>query len=204
MSTFIVFGDSIAYGAWDSEGGWVQRLRRFLDSADSGDIVYNLGISGDTAGGVLERMNAEAAGRIDSEYSTLIIVAVGINDSYLLNGEPHVEESVFEQNLKGIIETAKSLGSDVAFLGLMPVDESATCPTQWNHSVSYYNNRIEEYDAIIRNLCEETGTPFIPLFDEWMEKDYSKFLEDGVHPNSEGHERIFEKVSSFLAERNLH
>lgn len=95
-------------------------------------------------------------------------------------------------------------GSDVAFLGLTPVDESATCPTQWNPSVSYYNNRIEEYDAIIRNLCEETGTPFIPLFDEWMEKDYSKFLEDGLHPNSEGHERIFEKVSSFLAERNLH
>jgi lysophospholipase L1-like esterase len=29
----LVFGDSIAQGYWDSEGGWVERLRKANDSA---------------------------------------------------------------------------------------------------------------------------------------------------------------------------
>jgi len=28
MVNILVFGDSITYGAWDEEGGWVQRLRK--------------------------------------------------------------------------------------------------------------------------------------------------------------------------------
>ena len=47
----IVFGDSIAYGAWDKEGGWVQRLRKILDvktlsNPDQFYLVYNLSIDG--------------------------------------------------------------------------------------------------------------------------------------------------------------
>jgi hypothetical protein len=41
----LVFGDSIAYGDYDKEGGWVIRLRKFLDERQLDSYeTYNLGI----------------------------------------------------------------------------------------------------------------------------------------------------------------
>ena len=46
----LVFGDSIAYGKWDEQGGWVQRLRKYIDKKynlidePKSWLVYNLGI----------------------------------------------------------------------------------------------------------------------------------------------------------------
>ena len=37
MGRILIFGDSITYGAWDKEGGWVQRLRKFLDERNLTD-----------------------------------------------------------------------------------------------------------------------------------------------------------------------
>ena len=37
MTCLLVFGDSITYGAWDLEGGWVQRLRSFIDKKNLTD-----------------------------------------------------------------------------------------------------------------------------------------------------------------------
>ncbi len=69
MAGILVFGDSISYGAWDIEGGWVSRLRKFLDkknlSEENFDCkVYNLGISGDNSSGVLNRFEFETRQRI--------------------------------------------------------------------------------------------------------------------------------------------
>ncbi len=52
MGKFLVFGDSIAYGKWDSKGGWVARLRDYIDEKynlnKTGNVqVYNLGIPGE-------------------------------------------------------------------------------------------------------------------------------------------------------------
>ena len=51
MVQILIFGDSIAWGAWDKEGGWVQRLRKLIDEKNLSDpefycLVYNLGVSG--------------------------------------------------------------------------------------------------------------------------------------------------------------
>jgi lysophospholipase L1-like esterase len=46
----LVFGDSIAQGFWDSEGGWVERLRKHYNSLALEDLksnqqpeIFNLG-----------------------------------------------------------------------------------------------------------------------------------------------------------------
>ena len=41
MQKIFIFGDSIAYGAWDPAGGWVERLRQWLFMTTRGE--YNLG-----------------------------------------------------------------------------------------------------------------------------------------------------------------
>lgn len=59
VMNILVFGDSIALGLWDENGGWVGRLTEFLIKRSiAADLeenfeVYNLGISGDTTEGLL-------------------------------------------------------------------------------------------------------------------------------------------------------
>jgi len=36
-----------------------------------------------------------------------------------------------------------------------------------------------------------------------MKIDYKKFLEDGVHPNSEGHQLIYSMVKDFLVKNSV-
>ena len=87
------FGDSITYGKWDAEHcGWVQRLRRFLDKnweIYGDNLVYNLGVSGDTTKNLLTRFEFEIEQRLKEEKEeVLIIFYIGINDSlFFLKGK---------------------------------------------------------------------------------------------------------------------
>ncbi len=47
----LIFGDSIAHGVWDREGGWAQRLRRFLDEKKFPIPLFNLSITTETTEG---------------------------------------------------------------------------------------------------------------------------------------------------------
>ena len=38
MQKIFIFGDSIAYGAWDPVGGWVERLRQWLFVTTQGRV----------------------------------------------------------------------------------------------------------------------------------------------------------------------
>ncbi|HMI09590.1 MAG TPA: hypothetical protein VK497_04335 [Candidatus Saccharimonadales bacterium] len=61
----LVFGDSIAYESWDTEGGWVERIKRdaHLQTIQSEGMnkrqVINLGIGGNTSTGILKRLQNE-------------------------------------------------------------------------------------------------------------------------------------------------
>ena len=64
MTTVLVYGDSTVQGFWDTEGGWVQRLRsyldkKFLNNPDCYYPLFNLGVSGDTSKDLLERFQGE-------------------------------------------------------------------------------------------------------------------------------------------------
>ncbi|MEA1963419.1 MAG: hypothetical protein U9M94_04270 [Patescibacteria group bacterium] len=41
--------------------------------------------------------------------------------------------------------------------------------------------------------------PFIEMFDLLNDED----LEDGLHPNSDGHEKMFKRVRDFLIENKI-
>lgn len=182
-----IFGDSIAWGASDYEkGGWVERLKAyFLEQTD--DVsVYNLGISGDTAAGVLARFEREAKTRI----ADIIVFAVGINDS-----QDHEATKEFEKNISELVERAKRITKRVTFVGLTKVDESKVNPIPWAPDFSYRNDRVKAYDGIIRSVCEKEKVQSIEMFDVLDASD----LDDGVHPNSEGHRKMFERIKKEIA-----
>ncbi|MFH1864201.1 MAG: GDSL-type esterase/lipase family protein [bacterium] len=187
-----IFGDSIVWGACDYEkGGWVERLKSYLMQNKEDVDVYNLGVSGNNTQDLLKRFDAEIAAR-KSETADVIIIAVGINDAqYIKTREnPRVNLKEFEENMSVLLGKAREITKRVIFVGLTSVDESKVMPIPWDETKYYENGIIQKYDAVVDEVCQKQGVPFISLFDVLNDQD----LEDGLHPNSSGHKKIFDKV----------
>lgn len=201
----LVFGDSIAYGLKDKKGGWVSRLRSWIDKKyreedDFEGQIYNLGISGDTTAGVLSRFKTEAKARLCSEGKTIIIFAIGVNDSEYFNSEDRMlcKPNEFEENIKKLIKRATGLADRVLFLGLLPVDESRVDPIPWAPERSYKDSNIKRFNGIIAEVCAEQNIDFVGIYDRFKRMEYKKLLEDGVHPTSKAHKRIYRIVREEL------
>jgi lysophospholipase L1-like esterase len=203
MTQFLVFGDSIAYGAWDESGGWVQRLRTFIERKYPREhVIYNMGISGDTSEFLLERLESETKRRSDFGDSILIF-SIGANDSAIMVDKLWVDEKIFANNIKKIIEVSRKLSKSTFFVEAVPMDESKTHPVPWDKRVTYTNENIKKYNDILRSVCKQEGVNLIPLFDEFSKANYKKLLADGAHPNSEGHEKIFKIVRDYLIKNKI-
>lgn len=184
-----IFGDSITWGAYDPVGGgWATRLRNYFEGSDYDTDIYNLGVSGDTTDDLINRFEPEVKAR----HPQLIVIAIGINDSVLVHSkdERRVPVNRFKQNLELLISTAKKYVEDIVFIGLTSIDESLTRPKLRNKDKSLDEKTIKEYNQVIKELCLENNLKFITL-QEIIEKED---LEDGLHPNSQGHQKIFERI----------
>lgn len=213
MSQILVFGTSNTYGCWDAEGGWVARLRKYLDEQTiaselrymSYSIVYNLGITGDTTTGILERLEQEIQPRLDPDEETVIIFHVGINDAQYINSEKRtlVPADIFIKNCKTLIEKARDYTKHIFCLGLSPVDDTLVDPIPWQQDRSYKSEYVSQYDTSLQTLCKEENIPFIDTLTILHQAGGTNLLADGVHPTSEGHKIIFEAVKRVLEEKRI-
>jgi len=202
MKIILIFGDSITYGAWDKEGGWVARLRKFINKKSSEYLIYNLGISGDTAENLLKRFESETEQRVEGE-EDIFIFAIGLNDSQFIHSKKNTRFSLqeFKNNIQKIISLAKKSSPKIIFLGLTPVDEKKTVP--WSEDKSYKNEYIQKFNEIIKTICNENNAYFIEIFERLIKINYKKLLDDGAHPNSKGHEKIFKSVKDSLIKNKI-
>jgi lysophospholipase L1-like esterase len=207
MITFLVFGDSIAWGAYDSKpGGWVARLNDFLKKERKLQFeLHNLSVDGDVTRNLLKRFYSEAKSKIKEGSETVIIFALGINDSYFIKmrNDFITPPGEFKKNIENLIALAGKFYSKVIFVGLTPVDELKETPIPWNPDLSYRNDNIKKYDDIIRETCKEGKVEFIEIFDGWMNSGYKDLLKDGLHPNENGHKKLFEDVKYFLISKGI-
>lgn len=193
-----IFGDSITEGHCDyEEGGWANRLKKYLENKDSDNSVYNLGIDSDTTDNLLERFDAEARTRKPE----IIIFAIGINDSIYVKSknENYVPIKNFIENLESLLQKASVFAKRAVFIGITKVDENKTAPTPWNTDFLYKNKDIQEYNRAIKSSCEKNNLPFIEMYDLLNKED----LEDGLHPNLAGHEKMFQRVKDFLVKNKI-
>lgn len=191
--TICLFGDSITWGAWDPEkGGWGTRLRSYFETNDKEVELYNCGVSGDTTEDLLKRIDVECLAREPQ----IIIFAIGINDSRYNNTKDNVQILLdkFQNNISVLLEKAKKHSDKIVCLGLTSVNESKTAPCQWNPTKFYTNDLIKKYDAKIKEVCHTASVFFLEMNDLLENSD----LEDGLHPNSRGHEKMFLRVKEFL------
>jgi lysophospholipase L1-like esterase len=196
IETIVVFGDSVSWGAWDTEkGGWVGRLWFFVAKRKEDYVqIYNQSIDGGTTETILERFEKEAGVR-DAD---ALIFQTGGNDA-AYQGEPNnflVPPEKFRENLEEIIGRAKKITDNIVFLDLKNCDESKTMPVPWA-DIYYTNENIQKYNRIMEDVCLKNDVLFLDLGLIGNED-----FDDGLHPNAEGHRKIFEQVKNFLAEKN--
>lgn len=190
-----IFGDSIAWGAWDIEkGGWVNRLWFHVAKRDKDYVeIYNQSISGGTTETILKRFENEAKIR----GADAIIFQTGGNDaSYGKPGNFMVPPERFRNNLEEIIKRAKKITDKIVFMDLKNCDESKTTPVPWI-PIYYTNENIEKYSKIMEDVCNENSVSFLDV-GLLNNEDF----DDGLHPNAEGHRKIYEKVKDFLIKNN--
>ncbi|MCL4404404.1 MAG: GDSL-type esterase/lipase family protein [Candidatus Marsarchaeota archaeon] len=205
MNVILCFGDSITFGR-GHDGGWCGHLKRWFEGLEKGNVVYNLGIKGDTSAGLLKRFGTEARARIkpsskDDKYTLLI--AIGTNDSKYSDSTGNkvlTTEARFERNISSLVKKAKAFGQKIAFIGLPPVDNSKPFVPSTNGTV-FNNERVTKFNNIIRDCCSKEHIPFLNINN--IAKKNNIQLEDGRHPNANGYLVMFREIRKFLEENSL-
>ncbi|MDO8591584.1 MAG: GDSL-type esterase/lipase family protein [bacterium] len=205
----LIFGDSITQGFWDTEGGWVTRLRKHYDEmqAKTGKFytkpeVFNLGISGDITKDVLNRLDVETKARKWPGEKLSFIFSMGANDTVYRGEEFESTPKKYRQELEQICRIASQYSDWILFLGLTPVVDERVQPMKWSSTGKCYSNdRIWEFEKELRDFCAENHVAHLPLFEILKEKQATtELMPDGAHPNNEGHELIFKLVQPALDE----
>lgn len=206
-ANIFVFGDSIALGGWDEEGGWVSRLQRELNTQmiQSGFLIdiplTNLGVDGDDTTGVLARFKDELERRLGQE-QTIIVFAIGINDSQISpkTGKFRTPPELFTQNIHDLINKARSYTDKIFFVGLTPVEDKKVDPIPWLPEMSYRDGCVQQFNNILKSVCSDERIPFFDVYPKFKKRNVSDLLIDGLHPNGKGHKIIFDMVLSHLGD----
>lgn len=187
-----VWGASTVWGAGDKEyGGWVNRLRNYhYNEGNQSLAFYNMGISADTSKSLARRIKQEAKERKPK----ISLISIGNNDCQRIDDKPKVPIAEYEKNLAEIIN--KSGKTKIGFIGLTKVIESQM---PWKEDKFYHNKDIVMYDKSMQRISSAKRIPYLKLYNILEDSDFI----DAIHPNAQGHEKIFQKVKDFMIKNNL-
>ena len=204
----LVFGDSIAQGFFDTEGGWVNYLRKHYDEilVRNHDLnqptIFNLAVSGDFTHSVLARFENEVKARIWPGEEFAFIFAVGTNDTLYRERDNDSEPDIYNDQLSKLLSLAKNYSHKIMFIGLFPVVDKLLQPAPFSETgKSYSTERIKLFDITLKNFCAQNNVACVDLWKEFTEQNnLESLLFDGLHPNGEGHELIYQIVKPKLQE----
>lgn len=171
----IVFlGNSLtaAYGL-EPEQGFVALLEKKMWAAGYAVQVLNAGISGETTGGALWRMEYILEKPLD-----ILVLELGVNDAFY--GE---DIAVIKKNLQEMIDLTRDAYPDVRILllGIRPPEELPFADPQ-----AVYE--------LYQELAGENNLALTPDLIEKVRKRPRQYLFDDIHPNAEGHRLLAETV----------
>ena len=199
----VVFWDSISEWFWDYENGWwVNRLKiDYWKKYWYEKIVMNYGISAYTSENLVNCFDsffsAVSKREPGKEKESIVVFAIGINDSseVISTWDKRVSIDRFRENIQTLINKCQSevLIRNVVCVWNINVNESVINNSE-DGEHHFYNKDIQEYNSVLKKLAEKTTCSYIDLF--WlMENDD---LEDGLHPNANGHKKICEVIKRYL------
>lgn len=168
----VALGDSLTAGFMlPATESFPAQLQRALTAKGHNVEVVNAGISGDTTGSGLARLEWAIGESTDA-----VILELGANDA--LRG---IEPAKARANLSAILARLEARGLPVLIAGMR-------APNNWGEAY------VREFDAIFPELAEAGGHLLYPFFLDGVATDPKLNLGDGLHPNSEGIARIVDKM----------
>ena len=172
----VAFGDSLTAGyELPATAAFPAVLERRLRKDGFSVEIANAGVSGDTAGGGLARLDWSVPDGTD-----LVIVELGAND--MLRGAPPADA---RKALVEIVDRLKARRIDVVIAGMRSI-------ANWGDAYA------KEFEAIYPDLAKRAGTSLYPFFLDGVSGDRALTLPDGLHPNVAGVEKIVDGFAPFL------
>ncbi len=164
----VAFGDSLTAGyGVKLEESYPAQLEKELKKENISIEVINMGVSGETTTGGLERVDF-----VLSQKPDLVLIGLGANDM-LRATSPELVKS----NLEKIILAFKDKNIPVILLGM---------EAQISNSFAYK----KKFDVIYKDLAKKYDVALVPIFLENVVLVKSLNIDDGIHPNKQGYEKI--------------
>jgi acyl-CoA thioesterase-1 len=159
-SRVLAFGDSVTFGTGASPGeDWPTLLAGL-----SGWQITNSGIPGDAA----EAGKTRIRGLLDEHTPALVIIEIGGND--FLRRRP---ASAVKQDVKFLINAAKSAGAQVVLIGVPELSVLAVVAGKLGDAPIYQELGKEEVVPVISNV-----------FSDALSRP--ELCADKIHPNAQG------------------
>lgn len=198
MTHIICFGDSITRGENDNEkGGWTDRLKAycmelFLKNKKDEICVFNMGIGGETTEGLIKRFVNEFDTRLLKDGNNIVTLAYGANDIASLNGKNAVSIEKFRDNLNLCIDHALKHNATVYLINILPVIEDD------NNTKKRSLKDILRYNDALLLIAQKQNINLIDVHSKFDITKENLLTYDGVHPNAEGHEKIFNIIKESI------
>ena len=184
MTTLYCIGDSLTYGP----GIRVSRKWTSLVTAEHLQVV-NLGVCGDTATGMLARLQPllqENVYRLAPQERPMVLVMGGSNDLFFCGSDLTARSAV-----SAMVHQLSSAGyRPIIGIPLPICPEDA--PQKWSALADF--NRcallLEEYCRWLKTFASAFEIPFVDFRRAFTNPDSTPRRElflDGLHPNTEGH-----------------
>ncbi len=192
MKKIVCLGDSLTEGAdLEKSCTWTALVENAV-----GIEVFNQGIGGDCTGGMLSRF---CPGVLPLEPDVVIILG-GTNDLW------------WDLRVNTILANVFSIACQARYHGVAPVVglpppifKEAAQRRDFAPPMGGYDACLEKLSSLIKALeraAEENEVPILdfyhPFFNEEGEVAGEFFLDDGLHPNKEGHRLMAIKIVAFL------
>jgi acyl-CoA thioesterase-1 len=178
------FGDSLMAGYGLNPGeSFPEKLEKALRARGHDVVIANAGVSGDTTSSGLSRLDWSMPDGTD-----MVLLELGAND--MLRGVP---PEITEKNLDEMISRLKARNIAVLLAGMRAAP---------NLGPDY----AAAFDGIYSRLAEKHGVPLYQFFLDGVAADRGFLLEDGMHPNAAGIDRMVERflpaVEKLIAEQS--
>ena len=189
MKKLICLGDSLTFGLRVPQSQTWPRLVQ-----ETGVEVVSLGICGDTTGGMLARLQTVL--REQGRSAAVVLIMGGSNDIFYSGTDVGARS-----NIGAMVHQVIAAGlTPVVGIPLPIVPEDA--PKDWEPVANFYEaaKLLDTYCQWLKTYCKAFGIPTVDFRADFIDsqgKVRRELFCDGLHPNTQGHRLMAQKLLTF-------
>ncbi len=189
MKTLICLGDSLTFGLRVPHSQTWPRLV----AAQTGMEVKNRGISGDTTGGMLARLQ-NLSHTVDQGEMPVLLILGGSNDIFYAGTDAGARA-----NLGAIVHQAMAAHMLPVVGTPLPIcPEDA--PQAWADLADFSKaaQQLEAYARWLKTFCQAFQIPLVDFRQDFFSPEGTvrrELLLDGLHPNAQGHALMAKRLT---------